>query len=239
MSADQLTHLIRHAASQGGDVTPYRYGHIATYDPLLHRVRCVVPSMTDQDGTPSLSGWMPLATMSAGDGYGVQVIPFGGATVDDPTAGEQVVIGVFDRQRGVAAVQAMFYHANAPPPATNLPTAADGFGADATAATPGDVIISAPPVTAGGANSFVRLRQSGVIEIWAAGATNIDVIGDVNVKTETGNVAVTAVKGNATVSALAGVVDFDTPTVNCSGTVVATGDVRAGGISLITHVHSE
>ncbi len=248
MSADQLTHMLRHVASQGGDITPFRYGHIASYDPLQHRVRCIIPSMTDQDGTPLLSPWMPMGTLNAGNGYGVQVVYQGGATVDNPTAGEQVLIAVFDRQRGVSAVPCMFYHGNAPPPATNLPTTRDGFGSNAAAATPGDVIISAPPATEGGANSFVRLRQSGVIEIWSAGATNIDVIGDVNITTETGNATVTAangnatvmaVNGNATVSAPTGEVTLDTPIVNCSGTVIATGDVIASGISLVTHAHQE
>lgn len=184
MSGDQLVHMLRHVSSQGGDLVPFRYGHVANYDPTQHRARVIIPSMTDDTGQPLLSGWMPVSTMSSGVGYGVQVILQGGATADNPTGGEQVLVGVFDRQRGVAAVLAQFYHGNAPPPATNLPTQKDGFGSDATAAVPGDVIISAPPATSGGANSFVRLRQSGVIEIWAAGAVNADVQGPVNIVAE-------------------------------------------------------
>lgn len=164
--------------------------------------------MTDDTGNPLLSNWMPIATASAGMGYGVQVIYQGGATIQNPTDGEQCLVGVFDKARGVAAMVGVFYHANNPPPATNLPTVADGYGSAATPAVPGDVIISAAPAVAGGANTFVRLRQSGVVDIWAAGAVNADVQGPINITAEgTNPITVTAVSGNITVSALSGVVN--------------------------------
>lgn len=221
MSADQFLHLIKQAAAQGGDVTPFRYGHIASYDPLLHRCRCIIPSMTDQDGAPLLSPWMPMGTLSGGAGYGVQMIYAGGATVDNPTAGEQVLIAVFDRQRGVSAVPCMFFHGTAQPPATNLPTTQDGFSGNASAAVPGDLIIAAPPATQGAANTFIRLRQSGVIEIWAAGAVNADVQGPINVTAQgTNNIAITATNGNITVQAMTGV-------VNVLGAAVRLGKAAA------------
>lgn len=200
MNADQLLHTLKNASAQGGEPRPLIYGHIASYDPLLHRVRCIIPSMTDQDGVAQLSPWMPMGTASAGAGYGVQVIYQGGATIDNPTAGEQVLIAVFDRQRGVSAVPCMFYHASNLPPATDLPEQSDGFGSSAPPAAPGDVIIAAPPAQTGGAKSVLRLRLNGDIEIWCAGRLNADVIGDINATTETGNLAVTVVKGNAAVT---------------------------------------
>jgi hypothetical protein len=243
MSADQLVHMMRQAVSQP-EATPFRYGHIASYDPATHRVRCIIPSLTDEDGVPTLSPWMPMGTLSAGNGYGVQVIYQGGATVDNPTAGEQVLIATFDRQRGVSAVPCMFFGGGISPPNVDLPQQSDGFASTAAAGAPGDVLISAPPATAGGANSLIRLRQNGDIEIWSAGKLTANVVGDANVtvggnstQTVTGNATVTA-QGNATVTAQ-GVIDLNAPTVNCSGTVNASGDVVASGISLITHAHSE
>jgi hypothetical protein len=199
MLGDELTHLIKQAAAQMGETKPFLYGHISSYDPTQHRVRCVIPSMTDTDGNPTLSPWMPMLTPMSGAGYGVQSVPFGGATLDDPTKGEQVLIGMFDRQRGVAAVLGMFYHGTNPPPASNLPSQNDGYQNAAAANSPGDLIISAPPQTDGGANSFIRLRQNGNIEVWAASQANINVLGDVNL-TIGGNATAT-VTGDASVTA--------------------------------------
>lgn len=194
MNADEFTHMIRHAAIRGGDVTPFRYGHIASYDPTQHRVRCIIPSMTDQDGNPLLSPWMPMGTLSAGAGYGMQVIYQGGASIANPTAGEQVMIAIFDRQRGVAAVPCMFYHAARPPPATNLPGVADGYTTGADPCVVGDVVISAPPKTDGGVNTFIRIRTSGAIEIWCGTQLTAHVIGSVRFETPavevTGNLTV-------------------------------------------------
>lgn len=241
---DEFVHMLKMAANQASDVTPFRYGHISSYDPTTHRVRCIIPSMTDQDGNPMLSGWMPMGTMSAGGGYGVQVIYKGGATAQNPTAGEQVLIAVFDRQRGVAAVPCMFFGGGLVPPNGDLPQQSDGFASSASVGAPGDIIISAPPAQAGGANSVIRLRQNGDIEIWAAGRLNANVVGDANLIV--GGDSTTTVTGTATVNAQGSVtvstpgeVNLDAPTVNCSGTVNASGDVVASGISLITHAHSE
>lgn len=214
---DELSHMIRHMATQGGDQTPFRYGHIATYDPALHRVRCIIPSMTDQDGNPTLSPWMPLGTLSAGAGYGMQVYYQGGATAQNPTAGEQVLVAVFDRQRGVSAVPCSFFHSNSLPPSTNLPTTADGYSAAADPSVPGDLMITAPSATDGGANTFLRLRKDGAIQIWSAGQMSANIIGgltatvetgDVNLTVAQGSVNATVTAGNVTVTAMSGVVSI-------------------------------
>lgn len=200
MHADQLVHLIRHAAGGQGEPQPFRYGYIATYDAAQHRVRCIIPSLTDQDGTPLLSPWMPLGTLYAANGAGIQVIYHGGATADNPTAGEQCLVAIFDPRRGVAAVPCVFYHANSPPPATNLPTQQDGYPSNANPIAAGDVIISALSQQSGGANSFIRVRQSGPIEVWCAGAMTANVIGDVDLTTTTGNLNATVSQGNAVIT---------------------------------------
>jgi hypothetical protein len=226
---EQFAHALRHVATQGGDVKPHIYGHIASYDPMLHRVRCIIPSMMDDEGNPLLSPWMPMGTMSAGVGYGIQVIYQGGATAQNPTGGEQVQINLFDKLRGVSAVPCSFFHATNRPPATNLPTTDDGYGAAADAAVAGDLIISAPPAQAGGANSFVRVRKNGQIQVWSAGLVSADVIGGINVTVNTGDVNVTVAQGNATLTAAQGNVTVQAAqTVNIIGAAIrfssAVGD---------------
>lgn len=246
---DEFGHLIRHAASMGGEATPFRYGHIASYDPMQHRVRCIIPSLNDQDGVPLLSNWMPMGTLSAGAGFGVQVIYRGGATVTNPTDGEQVMIGVFDRQRGVAAVPCMFYHASNQPPATNLPTMQDGYSGAADPVVPGDLIISAPPAQEGGANSFIRLRQSGAIQIWSAGQVSADVIGGVSVVVNTGNVDLTVAQGDATVAVTQGNATLQAAqTVNIIGAAIRLSSALADALQQLcnaafwtnfnTHTHN-
>lgn len=211
---DQLGHMLRHVAQRGGEQTPFRYGHIATYDPALHRVRCIIPSMNDQDGNPLLSPWMPLGTLSAGAGSGIQVFYEGGATVSDPTAGEQVLIATFDRQRGVSAVPAVFFHSNNLPPSTNLPSTSDGYSDAADASVPGDIMISTASATEGGANTFIRLRKDGTIQIWSAGQVSANIIGGLAAVVNTGDVDLTVARGNVSATISAG-----DATVIASGTV--------------------
>ena len=91
MLADELMHTIKQLVAQAlVDQRPFVYGHISSYDPNGHRVKCIIPSMTDENGVPLLSPWMPMGSLSAGAGYGVQVIYQGGATAQNPTGGEQV-----------------------------------------------------------------------------------------------------------------------------------------------------
>lgn len=108
---DELIHQIKHAAQQQAqEHRPFLYAHIASYDPKLHRVRCVVPSLRDEGDNPVVTSWMPLASAWVGQGWGLQIAPKGGATQKNPTAGEPVVIQLVERSRGVAAVASMFFN---------------------------------------------------------------------------------------------------------------------------------
>jgi len=182
MIADELLHTIKHAVAQALiDYRPFVYGHIASYDPDGHRVRCIVPCMQDDNGQPLETPWMPMGTLSAGPGYGIQVIYAGGATIDNPTGGEQVLIGLFDRHRGVSAVPAMHFHDNAQPPATALPQGA-------SPAVPGDVLISNP------SKSLFRLHANGDLEHIGTGKAIVTTTGDVTVTTTQGTATVIANK---------------------------------------------
>ena len=111
------------AAQQVGDAQTVAYGHIATYDPKTGRARAIIPSFTDSESDDSgyvLSGWFPLGTGFAGSGYGVQYHPVGGATQDNPTKGEQVMLTFADRDYGTIAAGHMIFSQANPPPNTSM-----------------------------------------------------------------------------------------------------------------------
>ncbi len=110
MMLDELAHLVRQAGGQ--QLVGYRpgvYGHIATYDAATHKVRCIIPSLRDADNAPVITPWLNLGSMWVGAGWGMQFAPLGGASVGNPTAGEQVQIVLADRERGVMAVPALYF----------------------------------------------------------------------------------------------------------------------------------
>ena len=197
MFADEIMHLVRHGANQSTvDVRQHIYGHIASYDPALHRVRCIIPSMTDDDGTPQLSPWMPLGT----PWQGAQYIYKGGASAQNPNAGEQVMIGLFDRFRGVAAVPCTFYNNTAQPPSSRLPSTQNGYPGNAAALAGGDMLIANP--LQGNSPNLIRIKgDTNNIEIWGSAQLNIQTLSDINAVTQNGNINVTSTNGNATITA--------------------------------------
>lgn len=115
--ADELLHQIKHGASQqAGDDVPVAFGHIASYDPKLNRVRLTIPSWRDEGGNAVLTGWMPLTSGWVGNGWGMQIAPKGGASVDNPTQGEPCVISIVRKNQGVHLVAGLYFNqANMPP----------------------------------------------------------------------------------------------------------------------------
>jgi len=116
-ATDNFLHLMKQAAQQQqNEYAPFVFGHIASYDPKVHRVRLLLPAVRDEDGNAVLTPWMPLGSQWAGAGFGIQVAPKGGATLKNPTAGEQCLIARIDRSQGFGAVLLMgFNQVNAPP----------------------------------------------------------------------------------------------------------------------------
>lgn len=174
MNADQLAHLLKQFAGQQMiDFRPLVYGHIAQYDPNLHRIRAIIPSLRDDDPAPVLSPWMPLGSMMVGAGWGIQVAPVGGATIEQPTAGEQVLIGLFDRQRGVCACLGMTFNGVQQPPSTVL----------GTPLLPGEMVLFNQSGT------FIRTHNNGDLETVA--------MGDVSTTVADGKSATTTCSGSA------------------------------------------
>ena len=153
MNSDELSHIIKqHVAQALVDQKSFIYGHIANYDPVAHKVRLVVPSLRDESGLAMLTPWMPFGTTGAGQGGGFQYHPFTGATPTDPTRGEQCMIMLLDKDRGIAAASTMFFGPGDSTPASALP-------ADAKPFSPGEYILAQKT------GSFIRLHADGEIEM--------------------------------------------------------------------------
>jgi hypothetical protein len=146
---DELAHQVKHASSQQTEAyRPGVYGHVASYDSNGHRVKLVIPSMGDGDGNYVLTGWMPLGTIAAGNGWGVQIAPMGGASLQNPTAGEKCQIAILERNYGVTIGATMCFDQVYAPPFTAM--------------KPGEVALKA---AAGG---FVYLDDAGQVELNSA-----------------------------------------------------------------------
>ncbi len=97
---DEFLHTLMHAAQlQAGirlNVVP---GHVASYDPIHHRITCVLPTyIYPQTGEMRVSGWVPLFSIGCGSGWGIQIVPYGGSTQENLGAGEQVWLLVVDME---------------------------------------------------------------------------------------------------------------------------------------------
>lgn len=187
--ADELHHTIKQIARQElASRQPFAYGHIATYDPTTGSVKVVYPSVRNEDGTPTMSPWMPLSTGwsgPTGQAFGIQYVPVGGASLEDPTAGEQVLVSIIDSENGAAVGASICFNQAAPPPRNDL--------------LPGELAIQT------GAATFVRFHKNGDIEINTSGPTPANTI--INCQnatiTATGvvNIFATAIKLAASLSA--------------------------------------
>lgn len=146
--AAQIKHLVD---QQTQGQKPFVYGHIASYDPAQHRVTVILPSIRNEDGTPVLTGWMPLGTIWAGtkgqNPLGIQVAPFGGASFENPTDGEQVIVQVIERTYGVMVVASMLFN--------EVASAPDQF------ILPGECVIQSP------SGSFLKFQANGEIAVHA------------------------------------------------------------------------
>ena len=188
---DEFAHLIKHlAAQQDGDFTATIYGHVASYDPKLHRIRVILPSLRDQNGVPMLSPWAPLGTVMVGPGIGFQYAPKGGATVGNPTAGELAKISIVDRDGSVEIGASLHFTEQMLPPFQTM--------------QPGELGIK------GAQGSKFYMAEDGTTTIDTSAASGSKVIvnaaGDVDLTTQTGSVNIVSVGGNVNVTAEAQIV---------------------------------
>lgn len=198
MMLDEFAHLIRQTAGQ--QLVGYRpavFGHVATYDPVRHAVRCIVPSLRDADDAPLETPWLPLGSIWVGSGWGVQIAPKGGASATNPTGGEQVQIAMFDRERGVMATPCLFFTDAMLPPG--------GLQA-------GEALFRHETGT------FLKFDAAGDLLMTTTAKFEVTAAGDVDVTTQ-GNATVTA-SGNASVTATG------TATVTAAAVNVVAGAIK-------------
>lgn len=162
MSDRLIAAIKRHAAALDGTHGVFRWGSVASVDPVTMRVRVEI----QPEGV--LSGWLPIVQTGAGGGLTLVTVPQIGwqaAVVSDNGEAEHgVVVG--------------FSHTDASP----MPSVANAIAGSAATAQPGETILSGP----GGA--VLRICADGTIFI--AGNTNIqgtltvsgDILGQGNIR---------------------------------------------------------
>lgn len=99
-------------------------GHISGVDPTTNKIKCVIPTWTNDTQTYMETGWIPLGTMKSGNQEGIQILPFGGATVTDLTgqvnnpnaAPEQVLIHVLGQKKAFYVVGVQTFNLQDVPP---------------------------------------------------------------------------------------------------------------------------
>lgn len=159
--ADELAHQVKHAAQQQtGDYRPFAFGHIATWS-ATQGVRLIIPSMRDEAGNPVLTGWMPLGSMFAGGAWGMQIAPLGGATLQNPTAGELCIVAIMDKTNGLMATLCLAYNQVNTAPFPNL--------------QPGEIGIM------GKSGSSMQFKKNGDVDLSAIGNINIVVASAKNI----------------------------------------------------------
>lgn len=99
-------------------------GHISAVDPTTNKIKVIFPDRTNDNQVYMESNWIPLGTPVAGNQFGIQFLPYGGATINDvsgtqqqsTTVAEQVIVTVIGRKRAlyIASVQ-MFNKVDVPP----------------------------------------------------------------------------------------------------------------------------
>ena len=192
---DELHHQIKHAAQQQqGDYRPFVFGHIATYS-ATQGVRLIIPSLRDEANNPVLTGWMPLGNTFSGKAWGFQAAPLGGATYENPTAGELCIVAIMDRTQGLMACLCGVYNTVNTPPFPAM--------------QPGELGAMA------NSGSFVYLKADNSIQIDTSknnGVVNINCgSGQINATT-TGKIVATASE-----------IDLDAALVKASGNLQVAG----------------
>lgn len=193
MMNDELVHVIKGLVQQAmQEFRPFVYAHISNWDPVAHAVRVVVPSIRDdQTGDPLMSGWLPLGTMQAGNGVGIQVAPLGGASTQNPTAGEQVLVALNERGTGVASVVTMFFNNKSAAPS---PTLVSTLKAGEMVATSNGIVV--------------RWHSDGTFEVTTNGPIQLTAQKDVDLTSIGGKVSIF---GNVQVELLSGKVYLGGP----------------------------
>lgn len=121
----EIHHLNLHTNQERNqDLVFTVFGAISSVDPTTNKVKVIFPDRTNDNQTYMESNWIPLCTPVAGNQFGIQFLPYGGATVNDPDGkkqqgvrvAEQCIVYVIGRKRGQYAVGAQIFNTSDVPP---------------------------------------------------------------------------------------------------------------------------
>ena len=163
----EILQLIQHQSyARSSDNVWNIQGHIANWDPATGAVDAVIPIYTDEDAVQYVqTPYMPLASAMTGNGFGMQYRPIGGASVTNPTGGEEINIQITDTEIGaIGSASLVFNQSLQIPPSQNLAnntTTPTPPGNGNTQLQPGEFIIRHQT------GSYIRFFQNGDIQIVA------------------------------------------------------------------------
>ena len=150
----EFVHQMKNLARQetGADSRLATWGHIASYDPQTHAVKCLLPSYRGLDDAPVMTPWIQLATPWAGKGansFGMQFAPYGGATASNPENGEQCFIIIVEKQSGASVCAYLLYNDVQPPPTRNS----------------GVTLAAGEMILMHASGMYIKMRSDGLIEL--------------------------------------------------------------------------
>ncbi len=164
MLEDEQVHMAMHTAELQQNTRRFRTvpANVASYDPRTHRVTCIVPSYIDPlTGAMKVTGWIQLETPIAGNGWGIQYAPFGGASQSNPGVGELVFLNVVDTDMGSYVVSCMAWNSQAAVPLATI--------------NAGEIVLR------DAAGNTVYFTKSGELNITGANTVNISGATTVNI----------------------------------------------------------
>ncbi len=209
---DELVNYIMHIANMAAkSFPPFLYAHISDYDPETHMVRVMIPALRGANNAPFLSGWIPFQSAWVGSGWGVQFAPLGGASYENPDAGELVLVQVLDSDDGAYMVAQPYFTNKMLPPLVSIQA--------------GEGIIQHKSGT------YIYLKNTGDLAIQTNNDCNVTANKDCNITAKsscnvntTSNVSVTA-GGNISLTANGGAITSKATTWTHTGSFVASGDI--------------
>jgi hypothetical protein len=172
--ANEAINLHLQAAAEQTQAQVFFYmGNVSAYDPATNRIKCVIGNFTNDGNKCMETGFIQLFTPWNGVNFGMQVGPYGGGTVTNPTGSaddgqdqtvfpEQVLVMVVGRESTFYVAGAFLFNNVLTPPG-NAQTITDDFGnVTRTIFQSGECVIRHSSGT------YIFLRQDGSITVQAA-----------------------------------------------------------------------
>jgi hypothetical protein len=229
------------------------FGHLSNWDENSHSVQALIPIHQNGDGDMMTSPWIQFGTPVAGlSGDGFQYVPVAGATADNLTGGEQVLIDIVDTDNGMAVASCALFNPISFPPSYYL---ANGT-VNPVPPTPGDQPMQrAEWLNRHETGTFWRFFQNGDYQAVGTGRVilqqeagpdtpggkiELETNGDINVTTPVGLINIVASAGIINITALAGEVHVTSPIINIGalGETLLPLLTAAFGVWATTHIHS-